>query len=144
MVLMCLRDDDGMNLWGVCWIIIAGVIFFHWQITTVEPSIEKIKDYPYTMNFSDNGEGKFALGYGSVEGKRNYFYYVKQGQYFKLEKVDAEVSLIEESDDKPAIIEYECNEEKLRAWLFKIESCGFRSTIVRIPKGSIIQEFRVN
>lgn len=144
LVLAVLCYKDGLTVKVLLWIIFAGVIFFKYQIYTVQPSVEKIKDYPFTLNFSDNAEGTFRLGYGTLEGRRNYFYYIKQGEYFKLEKVDAENSLIEESDEKPAIIQYECNREELKTWIFKLESCGFRPTIVRIPKGSIIQEFRVN
>lgn len=138
------------------------------QITT-EENVEIIEDekeiVSLNLNQGINGNlnGNFTLGMGSVSGKvgtESYFYfYTKIENRYKLEKVNAETVLLEETNNvNPKIVYRQYNEikvtthtpNKLGEFLglsitnYKYNNKEKSETILYIPVGSIIENYNPN
>lgn len=107
--------------------------------------------------------GSFILGIGSINGNvdtETYFYfYTKEDNKYKLEKINTEIALIEETDEvNPKIVYREYNNvvvvtqiptklgEKLGLNIEEFEYTNTKNneTILYIPSGSIVENYNPN
>lgn len=121
--------------------IIVGVNTFQ----PFEPDKEEFSHEVYSIDFSDNSEGSFMLGSGSIRGERRFFVYYKTGESdYKIESYLSDEVTIRESIDPPAVIERTCSKRSKWKLLLNFRSCDDSQVILRIPKGHIVQHYTVN
>lgn len=89
-------------------------------------------------------KGSFFLGSGSIEGDMTYFYMVQKERGMKIESISAESAYIVEEDRKDGVIEeydFRFKNEIIEFWF---PNWGIGDTVIKIPKGSIIQNYSVD
>jgi hypothetical protein len=134
------QDDHPWYMLGL----ICFLAFSLYTIFTVVPSTiwSKRQDI-VSLDYSDSISGPFFLGSGSISGERLYYAYTKEGNLYKLISLNAERTYLEESDETPSVWDFGCNEDSLRmAWFMDI--CQGEKTVLKIPKNSIIKDFKPN
>lgn len=133
--------DNGLIL---LLIVIGSLILVGTMITNFDRATIWNKEYDIiSLDYSNSLSGNFFLGSGSIDGKRLYYVYTKEGNLFKLISLDAERTYLEESEEIPSVWKLSCDEDKHRI-LWKIDSCVEEKVVLKIPKNSIIKEFRPN
>jgi len=122
--------------------ITGGIVF------SFEPQLKNVHEYKdysiYSLSTIAGASGSFFLGCGSVNNKAYYYYYVKRGNGYQLDKVEVSDVIIVESDLKPRIRETIFIRDK-GFFRFMLGELSYESTKeIHIPKGSIINSYNPN
>lgn len=129
----------------------------------VNESEKEIASLNLKQEINGDIKGSFVLGMGGVNGNvgtESYFYfYTKENNRYKLEKINADIVAIEETNEvTPKIVYREYNDmivtnqiptklgEKLRLKEDKLETTYDKKseTILYIPIGSIVENYNPN
>jgi hypothetical protein len=88
-------------------------------------------------------EGRFVLGFGSVNGQEYYYYFVHNGEGFVRGKVPVNSSVIIEGDNKPVItVEKSYSLDENCIWtLGKMKVNPYYR--IYVPKDTVVQRFKV-
>lgn len=79
-------------------LLIGSISFF--SNTELEKTVEKTEDYPLvSLSLTTETQGDFFLGTGTVQGKAYYYFYLKNGNKYRLNKIPAEDTDLEESNN---------------------------------------------
>lgn len=98
---------------------------------------------------TNNVTGVFALGFGSINSKaRFYFYVCESDSVFYLKNIKADdVKIIENDTVNPCIIKYEehidWSKSEISSWLFKLtDKTEYYS--IYVPKNTIIKQYNLD
>lgn len=113
--------------------------------------IETKKVSIYSIKNETSIYGHFCIGTGTIESKIYYYYYTKNESGYILSKIDAEQVYIEECEDLENI-GYVCTYGKQLSqedWLFnfgRFSLFGYdeKTTIIKVPKGTMQIEFKID
>lgn len=96
---------------------------------------EKVIYEILSLKNSSSIDGHFALGYGSVETKSYYFFYVEDEKGYKLEKIESEKTYIKPLEDSiynvPTIMEK------------KIKGKTYPYYIIYLPQEYIVFDYNI-
>ena len=102
-----------------------------WYETEYE---EVVYDHIYSMDFQNETYGKFRLGYGEIQTKHYYYFYIKVEQdtyrFAKLENKGGN-TFIKETDDYGSIIQR------------KDKNSDFVYYLIKVPHGTVIESYSV-
>lgn len=139
-ILTLLDEDKSFQILFWCGGLLIGTAMI---FNSNDASIWKKEQDIVSLDYANSINGRFFLGSGSVEGIRHYYVYVQEGNLFKLISLNAEQTYLEETSEAPSIWKLKCDEEKQRV-IWRIDLCGGEKTVLKIPKNSIIKEFKPN
>lgn len=109
----------------------ADKTYEEWYQTEYE---EVVYDHIYSMDFQNETYGKFRLGYGEIETKHYYYFYIKVEQdtysFAKLENKNGN-TFIKETDDYGSIIQR------------KDKNSDFVYYLIKVPHGTVIESYSV-
>lgn len=141
---------------GLCGglVFIALTLFIIWIVSLYYPTEHINQSYKttiYSMGDKLGVNGEMYLGTGYIESRMYYYYYYKKNDKFYSGKLDAESTSIQE-DSQPGngYIEYiyQHKVNPVDDWLNgypKYERAeNWIETIVHVPSGSVIKEFKFN
>lgn len=134
------QDDHPWCMLGfICFLAFSLYTIF----TRVPSTVWSKRQDIVSLDYSDSISGRFFLGSGSINGERLYYAYTKEGNLFKLISLNAERTYLEETEEVPSVWDFGCDKDSLRmAWFMDI--CQDEKTVLKIPKNSIIKDFRPN
>ena len=140
-----LRHFFNILAWGLLLFLIFGIslcimipcsihedkAYEEWYQTEYE---EEVYDHIYSMDFQNETSGKFRLGYGEIQTKHYYYFYIKVEQdtysFAKLENKNGN-TFIKETDDYGSIIQR------------KDKNSDFVYYLIKVPHGTIIESYSV-
>jgi hypothetical protein len=101
----------------------------------------------YSIEGSMGIEGRFVLGSGSIEGKQVYeYYYYEDGGYYRDFIYSKNVKIVMNDTETPRI--YTIVKEYRFKWFIFHSARGntreVTETIIYLPEGSIIENYRLN
>ena len=109
----------------------ADKAYKEWYETEYE---EVVYDHIYSMDFQNETYGKFRLGYGEIQTKHYYYFYIKVEQdtyrFAKLENKNGN-TFIKETDDYGSIIQR------------KDKNSDFVYYLIKVPHGTVIESYSV-
>lgn len=118
-------------------------------LDSIEPEYKKVSNVEevpiYSLSTIHSCEGNFYLGTGSIVGNSYYYYNIRKGKGFVLDKVFSKnAMIIEDNSIKPCIrtIYYERGNLFFRFMLGKGKERGINE--IYIPTGSIINSYYPN
>lgn len=133
-------------LFGGCAALIFGIFFGVWLFKTPSDfdkynqwyaaEYEEVTyDHIYSMDLKNEVSGSFRLGYGKVETKNYYYFYIKTDEDMytmkKLENKGNDV-FIKETDNYGAIIQR------------KDKDSDFVYYVINVPHGTVIEAYSIN
>jgi len=138
---------------GFLWLLMSFLIRFapeprHDYGTPIE--FNKYERQIVSIKGSSFVSGSFLLGCGTINSSRYYVYYEKtEGGGFQQEKINVNRAIIfEEENCKPRIKwegkKYTCSEYWLPKWAAPTTKEFYTKRLIYVPKGTIIQEFKLN
>lgn len=123
-------------------------LVFCFIIYIISPKV-KTSEVKYIESISDNmgTSGSFFLGSGNVDGQMYFFAYVKEGEYYKVNKYNASVTSIRYTNEKPHLTIIKKSIEKGSFYYYfslpaKEEHPDLY--IFNLPKGSIINKYNLD
>jgi len=137
---------------GITWVI----FLFFGRVYVEEPTgktpiaINKYSKDIVSVKSTTSVDGFFILGCGGIGSNKHYIYYEKQNDgSFQQKQIDIEnVSIYEEENCKPRIEwegrKYVCSPYFLPEWSAPVSQEFVSKKRIYVPKGTIIQQFRLD